>query len=97
MTCIRPSFVLAGLLLAAPLSAADLPPPGASSCAGCHAVSPKAETSVPRLNGVPAAQIVAAMQDFKSGKRPATVMDRLAKGFTDDQIKAIARWYQGQK
>ena len=39
----------------------------------------------------------AALQEFRSGQRPATVMDRIAKGFTDDEIKAIAAWYGAQK
>jgi sulfide dehydrogenase cytochrome subunit len=37
------------------------------------------------------------VQEFRSGQRPATVMDRIAKGFTDDEIKAIADWYGAQK
>jgi cytochrome c553 len=37
------------------------------------------------------------MQAFKSGQKPATVMDRIAKGFTDAEIQAIADWYAQQK
>jgi cytochrome c553 len=77
-------------------SAADAPP-GASSCSGCHAAARAVDTTVPRLAGRDAAQLVSAMQDFKSGKRPSTVMDRIAKGFTDDETKAIATWYAAQK
>ena len=33
------------------------------------------------------------MQDFRSGARAGTVMDRIAKGFTDAEIQAIAAWY----
>ena len=45
----------------------------------------------------PATQIVTAMQAFRTGQRPATVMDRIAKGFSDAEIAAIAAWYAGQK
>ncbi len=38
-----------------------------------------------------------AMQQFRAGQRPATVMDRIAKGFSDDEAAAIAAWYAGQK
>lgn len=41
--------------------------------------------------------MVAAMQAFRSGARPTTVMDRIAKGFNDDEIKAIATWYAAQR
>ena len=53
--------------------------------------------SVPRLIGRDPTDIVTAMQGFKSGQRPATVMDRIAKGFSDDEVKAIAAWYSAQK
>jgi sulfide dehydrogenase cytochrome subunit len=76
--------------------AADAPP-GASSCSGCHPVSRSVDTPVARLIGAKPADIVAAVQAFRSGQRPATVMDRIAKGFTDDEIKAIADWYGAQK
>jgi cytochrome subunit of sulfide dehydrogenase len=73
-----------------------VPPPGAASCTGCHAESAKIETRVPRIAGRPAAEIVAAMEAFRSGQKPATVMDRIAKGFTDAEIRAIAEWLGAQ-
>ena len=33
------------------------------------------------------------MTAFKSGQQSATVMDRIAKGYSEDEIKAIAAWY----
>ena len=40
---------------------------------------------------------MAAMQAFRSGQRPATVMGRIAKGFSEAEIAAIAEWYAAQK
>jgi cytochrome c553 len=82
---------------AQPASAIDVPPPGATACSGCHAVSRSAGSPVTRLVARKPAEIVSAMQEFRSGKRAATVMDRIAKGFTDNEIKAIAAWYAAQK
>jgi cytochrome subunit of sulfide dehydrogenase len=95
------SVVLATVLavtLLGPASAAGLAdaPPGATSCSGCHP-SGRVDTSVPRLNGRSPADITAAMQAFKSGQTASTVMGRIAKGFSDDEIKAIAAWYGEQK
>lgn len=73
------------------------PPAGAASCSGCHPASSKMTSPVPRLAGLDRAAIIKAMQDFRSGARAGTVMDRIAKGFTDDEIQAIAAWYAGQK
>jgi sulfide dehydrogenase cytochrome subunit len=76
-------------------TAADAPP-GASSCSGCHAASAAVQTPVPRLVGRPAVEIVTAMQAFRVGQRPATVMNRIAKGFSEPEIAAIAAWYAAQ-
>jgi cytochrome c553 len=77
--------------------AASPEPPGASSCSGCHAAGARVDTAVPRLIGRSAADIIAQMQAFKGGQKPSTVMDRIAKGFTDPEIQAIADWYAQQK
>jgi cytochrome subunit of sulfide dehydrogenase len=85
------------LLLAEVLPArADEAPAGATSCTGCHPATPGVDTPVPRLAGRDAAEMVATLQAFRSGRRPATVMDRIAKGFSDDEIRAIAEWYAAQ-
>ena len=80
-------------LIASAAVASAQPPVGAASCTGCHPSSAKVSSPVPRLAGLDRAAIVRAMQAFRSGQRAATVMDRVAKGFTDDEIQAIAAWY----
>ncbi len=67
-------------------------PPGAASCLGCHTVNAD-DNPVPPIGALTAEQIVSAMQAFRAGTRPATVMDRIAKGFSDEELKAIAQWY----
>jgi cytochrome subunit of sulfide dehydrogenase len=78
------------------VAAADAPA-GAMSCSGCHPAHANVDTPVPRLAGQDPAAIIAAMQAFRSGRRPATVMDRIAKGFSDDEIKSIAAWFGAQR
>ena len=92
-------YLLVALALVVPACAAlpEAPPPGAAACSGCHAASAKVDTPVPRIAGANPAAIVKAMQEFRSGERPATVMDRIAKGFTDEEVQAIAKWYSAQK
>ena len=72
-------------------------PPGAASCSGCHAGSTRVETPVPRLAGRPAGEITDAMLAYKSGKLAGTIMDRIAKGYSEDEIRAISTWYAAQK
>jgi sulfide dehydrogenase cytochrome subunit len=89
------ALVLASIGSAAAAGPADAPP-GAASCSGCHPAAKWVDTTVPRLTGRNPADIIAAMAAFKSGQLPSTVMNRLAKGFSDDEVKAIAAWYGAQ-
>ena len=96
----RVECVAAIIILSISTSAAfavDVAPAGAAACSGCHPASRAVETPFTRLAGRNPAEIVTAMQEFRTGQRPGTVMDRIAKGFTDDEIKAIAAWYAAQK
>jgi len=84
------------MALAAFRAGAAEAPPGASSCLGCHTASAAVETPVPPLTGLPAPRTAEAMRAFRSGQRPGTIMPRLAKGFSDDEIAALAAWYETQ-
>jgi cytochrome c553 len=83
--------IAALLLMIGGAAAQSAAPAGASSCSGCHDAK-NAGTSLPPLKGRPAAEIVSAMQDFREGKREATVMGRIAKGFSEEETRAIAAW-----
>jgi len=97
MTAARFSVASAAVLVTIGLACAAEAPPGAASCSGCHAASPNAGTPVPPLAGRPAAEIASQMAEFKSGARKGTIMDRIAKGFSEEEIRAIAAWYEQQK
>lgn len=84
--------LVATTLVVAPGLTRAAPPPGAASCLGCHTVEANGGP-VPPLGSFSAQQMVTAMQAFRSGSRPATVMNRIAKGFSDEETKAIADWY----
>ncbi|MEM5277947.1 c-type cytochrome [Cupriavidus taiwanensis] len=67
----------------------------AAACTSCHGPAGRAPagSTIPSLAGRPQAELAAQMQAFKAGTRPATVMHQLAKGYSDDQIAAIAAWF----
>lgn len=97
MAVMRLTVALAIVLTSAGVAFAADVPPGAASCSGCHAAAPRVDTPVPPLAGRPAADIASQMIAYKSGQRSGTIMDRIAKGFSDEEIQAIAAWYQSQK
>jgi sulfide dehydrogenase cytochrome subunit len=85
---IRQSAIVAG--------AASAAPPGGASCSGCHSLSPGASVGPP-IAGMPERDIADAMAAFRAGQRPATVMDRIARGFDAAETQAIAAWLAGPK
>jgi cytochrome c553 len=97
MNAARVSVAVIAALFAGGAALAAEAPPGAAGCSGCHAANPRVDTPVPPLAGRPAADIAKEMIAYKSGERKGTIMDRIAKGFSDDEIQAIAAWYAAQK
>jgi cytochrome subunit of sulfide dehydrogenase len=93
---VRIRMVAAAIAIATPACVFAASPPGAASCLGCHAAA-GADNPVVSLSSLTAEQIEAAMQAFRSGTRASTVMDRIAKGFSDEEIRAIAQWYARAK
>ena len=69
----------------------------AAGCANCHGTNGHAEPGMVVLAGAPKADLVQKMQDFKAGRKPATIMHQLAKGYSDEQIIAIAGYFAAQK
>lgn len=69
----------------------------AATCANCHGTGGKAQGPLPSLAGQPKADVIRKMNEFRDGKRPATIMHQLAKGYTPEQIDLIAGWLAQQK
>ena len=67
-------------------------PSGAVACGGCHAGS--GAGGIPSLNGLKSNEISAAMLDYKADRRAPTIMNRIARGFSEGEIKAIAEWLE---
>ncbi len=95
------SIIWAALFVAAgPALAQNDPNLGrnvAATCANCHGTRGASVGGNEPLAGKPKAEIVQKMQDFKAGRKPATIMHQLAKGFTDAQIEAAAEYFAAQK
>ncbi len=68
----------------------------AANCANCHGTDGRGDGVIPRLAGVSASYIVEQMQAFRNGRRQATVMHQLAKGYSDAQVSALADYFSRQ-
>lgn len=100
------TFARATLMAAAalvPLSVqAQAPDPNlgrnvAANCANCHGTNGRSVGGMPALAGQPRDYLVRTMREFRDGKRPATIMHQLAKGYTEEQIEAVAAYFAAQK
>ncbi|MEO5364041.1 MAG: hypothetical protein H7838_10530 [Magnetococcus sp. DMHC-8] len=70
----------------------------ANTCAGCHGTNGiSGGPAMPTIAGMPAKYLKAVMADFKSDKRPSTIMGRLAKGYTEEETALIADVLSKQK
>lgn len=67
----------------------------AANCAHCHGTDGRAVEgeSTARLAGVPREQLRRQLLDFRSGARPSTVMQQIARGYTDAQIESLAAYF----
>lgn len=90
------SLTLASICLAAQADALQIRSM-AASCAGCHGTNGVAQPGMESLAGKPKDDLLTKMQDFKSGKKPATLMNQLAKGYSDEQIVQLAIYFSALK
>lgn len=92
------SAALAAGLLAAGAAAAG--PSGQAlgfTCAGCHGTDGSSVgPSSPHIAGMHPDYFTEAMKAYKEGKGNPTIMDRIAKGYSDEQIEAMAKFFAEQ-
>jgi cytochrome subunit of sulfide dehydrogenase len=71
----------------------------AATCASCHGTDgrPVAGSALAPLAGMPREVMLAQFKAFKDGSRPATVMHQLAKGYSDQQVEALATYFSTLK
>jgi sulfide dehydrogenase cytochrome subunit len=86
----RPAVLGLALALAFPAAAAAQAPLAAQGCLGCHGATGAGSAAIPGLAGRPAAELSAAMLAFRANERPGTIMGRIARGYTDAEIAAMA-------
>jgi cytochrome subunit of sulfide dehydrogenase len=70
----------------------------AATCFTCHGPDGRSVGGVPpSLAGRDKAALLQALQEFKAGKRPSTIMQQHASGYTDEQLDVIAGYFAGLK
>ena len=65
----------------------------ATTCMACPGTAGRAQPGMPSLAGMPRDDMIRKMQGFKTGRVPATIMHHHARGYSDEQIAAIAGYF----
>jgi len=69
----------------------------ANACAACHGPNGSSQgPATPSIAGISPDYFIDAMEAFKEDERPATVMNRIAKGYSEEQIEAMAKFFSSQ-
>lgn len=69
----------------------------ASTCAGCHGTNGSSVgPASPTIAGITPEYFVDTMTSYKNEERYSTIMGRIAKGYTDEEIKVMADYFAAQ-
>ncbi|WP_135079950.1 cytochrome c [Terasakiella sp. SH-1] len=102
-TFLKPTLVAAGLLAMASYSndaSAEMASVEtlAAPCAGCHGTKGSSHgPATPTIAGITQDYFISSMESYISGERKSTVMGRIAKGYSAEEIKVMADYFANQK
>ena len=70
----------------------------ASMCVTCHGPEGQGSKRIPALDNHTVQELTEYMNGFKDGSERATIMDRHASSYSDEEINLIAKYfYEGQQ
>ena len=69
----------------------------AAACASCHGTKGVAQKGMETLAGKSKDDMLKKLMDFKTGKKPATIMHQLSKGYSDEQLEQLATYFSNLK
>lgn len=99
---LRTPVCLLAMIAALSLPAAAQPksddgPLIAQACLGCHGQAGAGQGSVPKIAGFNRELFLASWAAFKANQRPATIMNRVARGYSDAEVQALADYFSSLK
>ncbi len=69
----------------------------AYGCAGCHGTNGISQgPATPNLAGMESQYFIETMSAFRNGRRASTIMDRIAKGYSEEEVKVMAAFFAAQ-
>ncbi|MCW9025155.1 MAG: cytochrome c4 [Gammaproteobacteria bacterium] len=91
-------MILGSLLYGSAMAAAPSASMLANTCAGCHGTNGSSMgPASPTIAGISKDFFIETMEAYKAGERVSTIMSRIAKGYTEEEIKRMAGFFSQQK
>lgn len=71
----------------------------AATCAQCHGTEGRAVEgeALIRLAGLPKDHLLTQLLAFRTGQRPATIMHQITRGYSQEQLEALATYFANQR
>lgn len=92
------ALLVSGLTLSGSLFAGEMPPMLAQTCVGCHGPNGSSVgPATPSIAGTEEETFVEAMRAYQKDERPSTIMGRIAKGYTDQELEIMANYFSSQE
>ncbi len=65
----------------------------AGNCFNCHGTDGRSTQAIPPLAGVGRDDLLSILREYRDGKREATIMHQLVKGYSDDELTALSDYF----
>ncbi|MFN3613821.1 MAG: c-type cytochrome [Rubrimonas sp.] len=65
----------------------------AQACAGCHGQAGAGQGDVPPIAGYDREAFAKIWSEFRANERAATIMNRIARGYGDDEVAELAAYF----
>jgi cytochrome subunit of sulfide dehydrogenase len=85
-------FTLVGSTVSAVHAGDASPVVLANTCFSCHGTNGKSLGAMPSINGKPAQYTELMLNAFREDRRQGTIMNRISKGFTPQEIKSLSHY-----
>ena len=66
----------------------------AQACAGCHGQSGEGMGAIPDIRGIASADFIRLWEEFRADERAATIMNRIARGYSEAEVAALAAYFE---
>ncbi|SMN16172.1 cytochrome c class I [uncultured Candidatus Thioglobus sp.] len=97
-TIIKSTLLVAAIALSVQSQAVPSAEALSYTCAGCHGTNGASTgDAIPSIAGLSSTYLVDAMKAYKNDERDPTIMNRIAKGYSEEQFELMGSFFEAQE